>query len=68
MAANYQMAMAGAGVNPMMMQSQSQAQGQAAQALQHMLMTNIQQQPTGHLKGWQANVSHGERFTQVWHM
>jgi len=58
--------MPGAGGNPMMMQAQQQ-QAQPAQALQQMLITQIQQQ-TGHLTGWQANVGYAERFNQVWHM
>lgn len=68
MAGNFQH-IAGAGGNPMVMQPQQQQhQGQPAQALQQMLISQIQQQQTGHLTGWQANVSYGERFTQVWHM
>jgi hypothetical protein len=55
--------MAGAGSNPMMMQQP----GQPTQALQQLLVAQIQQQ-TGHLTGWQANVSYAERFNQVWHM
>jgi hypothetical protein len=62
--------MAGAGGNQMMMQpqqQQQQPQGQPTQALQQLLISQIQQQ-TGHLTGWQANVSYAERFNQVWHM
>jgi hypothetical protein len=60
--------MAGAGGNPMMMQPQQQQhQNQPTQALQQLLITQIQQQ-TGHFTGWQANVGYAERFTQVWHM
>jgi hypothetical protein len=67
MAGNFQH-IPGAGGNPMMMQAQQQQQqGQSTQALQQLLMTQIQQQ-TGHLTGWQANVSYAERFNQVWHM
>jgi hypothetical protein len=42
--------MAGAGGNSMMMQQQQQ--GQPTQALQQLLVSQIQQQ-TGHLTGWQ---------------
>ncbi len=58
--------MPGAGGNPMMMQPQQQ-QGQNAQALQQLLISQIQQQ-SGHLTGWQANVGYAERFNQVWQM
>jgi hypothetical protein len=56
--------MAGAGGGMMMQQQQQQ---QPTQALQQLLITQIQQQ-TGHLTGWQANVGYAERFNQVWHM
>ena len=57
--------MAGAGGNSMMMQQQQQ--GQPTQALQQLLVSQIQQQ-TGHLTGWQTNVGYSERYNQVWHM
>jgi hypothetical protein len=60
--------MAGAGGNPIMMQTQQQQQqSQPTQALQQMLINQIQQQ-SGHLTGWQASVGYAERFSQVWHM
>jgi hypothetical protein len=66
MAGNFQQ-MGNAGGNQAMMQ-QSQAQYQAhQQAIQNVLLQNIQQQ-TGTLLGWQASIPVTERLGQVWHM
>lgn len=68
MAGNFQQ-MGNAGGNPVMMH-QSQAQLQAQQnAIQTVLLQNIQQQTqTGTLTGWRANIPITERLGQVWHM
>jgi aminoglycoside N3'-acetyltransferase len=66
MAGNFQQ-MGNAGGNQVMMH-QSQAQFHAQQqAIQNVLLQNIQQQ-TGTLTGWQANIPITERLGQVWHM
>ena len=68
MAGNFQQ-MGNAGGNQVMMQQQSQQQFQSAQqqAIQNVLLQNIQQQ-TGTLVGWQASIPITERLVQVWHM
>jgi hypothetical protein len=66
MAVNFQQ-MGNAGGNQMMMhQSQAQSQVQP-NAIQTVLLQNIQSQ-TGALSGWQANIPVNDRLGQVWHM
>lgn len=51
-----------------MMMQQSQAASQVQQnAIQNVLLQNIQSQP-GALSGWQANIPVNDRLGQVWHM